>query len=36
MEALLQSNAKVIVMIGAGDIGEMVEDVKNNLLERAI
>ena len=36
MEALLQSNAKVIVMLGAGDIGEMVEDVKNNLLARAI
>ena len=36
MDALIQSNAKVIVMLGAGDIGEMVEDVKNNLLARAI
>ncbi|MBT8384529.1 MAG: UDP-N-acetylmuramate--L-alanine ligase [Bacteroidia bacterium] len=36
MDVLIQSNANVIVMIGAGDIGEMVEDVKNNLLARAI
>ena len=36
MEALIESDAKVIVMLGAGDIGEMVEDVKNNLLARAV
>ncbi|MDH5414228.1 MAG: Mur ligase family protein, partial [Flavobacteriaceae bacterium] len=36
MDALVESDAKVIVMLGAGDIGEMVEDVKNNLLARAV
>ena len=36
MDALVESDAKVIVMLGAGDIGEMVEDVKTNLLARAV
>ena len=36
MDALVESDAKVIVMLGAGDIGEMVEDVKTHLLARAV
>ena len=36
MDALVESSAKVIVMLGAGDIGEMVEDVKTHLLARAV
>jgi UDP-N-acetylmuramate--alanine ligase len=31
---ILQSEAEIIVIIGAGDIGEMVENVKNQLLKR--
>ncbi|MDP2089019.1 MAG: UDP-N-acetylmuramate--L-alanine ligase [Flavobacteriaceae bacterium] len=34
IENILQSKAEIIVMIGAGDIGEMVENVKNQLLKR--
>lgn len=30
-ENILQSKAKIIVMIGAGDIGELVDEIKNNL-----
>ena len=28
---ILKSNAQVVVIIGAGDIGELVENIKNNL-----
>jgi UDP-N-acetylmuramate--alanine ligase len=31
--AIKQANAEVVVMIGAGDIGELVENVKNQLLK---
>ncbi len=31
--AIMKSNAKVIVMLGAGDIGVLVDDVKNELLK---
>jgi UDP-N-acetylmuramate--alanine ligase len=34
LENILQSKSEIIVMIGAGDIGEMVEDVKNQLLKK--
>ena len=33
---IIKTNAKVIVMIGAGDIGELVEPVKEKLLEQLI
>ncbi|WP_456424378.1 UDP-N-acetylmuramate--L-alanine ligase [Lutibacter sp.] len=31
VENILKSEAKIIVMIGAGDIGELVDEIKNNL-----
>jgi UDP-N-acetylmuramate--alanine ligase len=31
VENVLKSNAQIIVMIGAGDIGELVDVIKNNL-----
>ncbi|MDP3353630.1 MAG: cyanophycin synthetase, partial [Flavobacteriaceae bacterium] len=31
---ILKSKSEIIVMIGAGDIGEMVENIKNQLLKR--
>ncbi len=34
LENILQSKAAIVVMIGAGDIGEMVENIKNQLLKR--
>ena len=34
VENILESNATVMVMIGAGDIGELVDTVKDNLLNR--
>lgn len=34
MEEIARSDAKVIVMLGAGDIGVLVEDVKDELLKR--
>ena len=33
-ENILKSKSEIIVMIGAGDIGEMVENIKNQLLKR--
>ena len=33
IEAIKKSDATIIVTIGAGDIGEMVDDIKNTLLE---
>ncbi len=35
INAIQQSNAKIIVTIGAGDIGEMVNDIKKVLYEKA-
>lgn len=34
IETILESTSEVIVMIGAGDIGELIEPVKNQLLKR--
>ena len=34
LENILKSKSEIIVMIGAGDIGEMVENVKNELLKK--
>ena len=31
VENILKSKAQIIVVIGAGDIGELVENIKNNL-----
>ena len=31
VENILKSNAQIIVVIGAGDIGELVDEIKNNL-----
>ena len=34
IDAIKNSDAKIIVTIGAGDIGEMVDDIKNALLKK--
>lgn len=34
IEAIKNSEAKIIITIGAGDIGEMVEEIKNSLLNK--
>jgi len=36
VENILQSNAAVIVMMGAGDIGELVNTVRDNLLNKVV
>ncbi len=33
VDAILKSNAQIIVVIGAGDIGQLVENIKNSLSE---
>ena len=36
IENILESKATVMVMIGAGDIGELVNTVRDNLLNRVV
>jgi len=36
IEKVLESKATVMVMIGAGDIGELVNTVRDNLLNRVV